>query len=129
GSFGGITEFTYNNATGEVTITDDLTLTLAGTENLSLASSPTANAGVTTDSAQITLTTPAHGSGTNVHNALDIDATIGNATAGTNTANLINIGAITGDDLVTLNAINIDALTGTGATETAINIAAGWDVD
>ena len=51
---------------------------------------------------------------------------IGNATGGTNTTNVFNVEPITGDAQVTLNAMNIGALTGTAATETAINVGAGW---
>jgi len=56
-----------------------------------------------------------------------IAPTIGNATTGTNAVNLIEVAAITGDDLVTLDAIKIGILTGTGATEKAIVIGSGWD--
>jgi len=59
--------------------------------------------------------------------AIYIAPTIGNATLGTNAVNLIEVAAIAGDDLVTLNAIKIGALTGTGATEYALSIGAGWD--
>ncbi|MEK7581361.1 MAG: hypothetical protein AAB512_03690, partial [Patescibacteria group bacterium] len=115
-------------ANGAATFNTDVDFTFAGTENIALTSAPAANAGVTTDSVQLTLTTPVHsGAGTNVHNLLDLDATIGNASAGTNTANVINIGAITGDAEVTLNALKIGNLTATGATEYALNIGTGWD--
>jgi len=53
--------------------------------------------------------------------------TISNATLGTNAVNLIEVAAITGDDLVALTAIKIGALIGTGAVENAIIIGDNWD--
>src|SRR5262249_44977565 len=87
----------------------------------------TVNSGGTQNVATINFSSPADTSGTNISQGLNITPTIGNATAGTNTANIVNIGAVTGDAQVTLNGINIGALTGTAATETAINIGANWD--
>ena len=86
-----------------------------------------ADAAATTSIQEIAFSSPADTTGTNVHNGLNIDAEIGNATGGTNTVNLISTDALTGDASVTLNAINIGALTATGATETAINVGSGWD--
>ncbi len=56
-----------------------------------------------------------------------VNLTNANHTGASNTLNLVDIGAITGDAESTLNAINIGALTGTAATETAINVGSGWD--
>ncbi|MHA2164122.1 MAG: hypothetical protein ACXABF_17035, partial [Candidatus Thorarchaeota archaeon] len=72
-------------------------------------------------------TTAAHTGGTLNDVFLNIDPEIGNASGGTITTDLFKIDAITGDAEVTLNAINIGALTATGATETAIKIGANWD--
>ena len=77
--------------------------------------------------ASITFTSPADTAGTNVSQGLNITPTIGNASGGTNTANIINLGAVTGDAEVSLNAVNIGALTGTAANEYALNIGGGWD--
>jgi len=85
------------------------------------------NSGTTDSLVTINLSTPADTTGTQTHNALLISPTIGNATGGTNTVNFISTGAVTGDAQVSLNAINIGALTGTGATEIAINVGSGWD--
>jgi hypothetical protein len=60
-------------------------------------------------------------------NAIYIAPTIGNATLGTNAVNLIEVAAITGDDLVALNAIKVGSLTATGAVENAIVIGDNWD--
>lgn len=87
----------------------------------------TANMAATDSLATINFATPVDTTGTQSHQGLFIDPTIGNATGGTNTANFIATDAVTGDAQVTLNAINIGALTGTAATETAINISTGWD--
>jgi hypothetical protein len=73
------------------------------------------------------LTTPADTTNTNVHQGINIAATIGNATGGTNTANLINVANLTGDAQVSLNALKIGDLTGTAAAEYALNIGSGWD--
>ncbi|MBI1863425.1 hypothetical protein HYS00_04895, partial [Candidatus Microgenomates bacterium] len=86
-----------------------------------------ADSGSTQNTASITYASPADTTGTNVSQGFNISPTIGNATGGTNTANVINIADVTGDAQVSLNAIKVGALTGTAATETAINIGAGWD--
>ena len=86
-----------------------------------------ADAGTTTSIQEIAFSSPVDTTGTNTHNALNLDLEIGNASAGTNTVNGLAIDAISGDADVSLNAIDIGALTGTTATEYAINIASGWD--
>src|SRR5690606_16485729 len=63
----------------------------------------------------------------NTNQFLFLDPTIGNATGGTNTANVIAIDAMTGDAEVALNAFSVGALTGSAAIENAINIGSGWD--
>ena len=112
-------------------VADDITLNtstiITGTAGLSVNRTITANSGSTQNVQDIIFGSPVDTSGTNVSQALNITATIGNATGGTNTANIINIGALSGDAEVTLNAINIGNLTATTATETAINSGTGWD--
>jgi len=106
---------------------DQLDIELGTVDHIVLRGVGAAAHGSTVNIEEIAFTTAAHGSGTNVDQGLVIDAEIGNATAGTNTTNLLQIDAITGDAQVTLNAVNIGALTGTAATEYALNIGSGWD--
>ena len=87
-----------------------------------------ADAGTTTDSLEVAVTTPVDTTGTNVHNLLTIDMDIGNASGGTNSARGIQIDGYTGDAQVTSTAINVGNLTGTGATENALVIGTGWDL-
>jgi fibronectin-binding autotransporter adhesin len=87
----------------------------------------TANSATTNNLQSITFITPVDTTGTQTHQGLNITPTIGNASGGTNTANVINIAAFTGDAEVTTNGIKIGNLTGTAATETALNIGSGWD--
>ena len=88
---------------------------------------PAADSATTNTAAQISLTTQLIPLVLIFIKPFSVAATIGNASGGTNTANLINVAAVTGDAEVTLNAINIGALTGTGAAEYALSIGAGWD--
>ncbi len=110
---------------GAYTQTGTSANTFTGPSTFSYVNS--ADSGTTNNTAKIALTTPADTTGTNVHQFLFIDPAIGNATGGTNTVNLIATDAVTGDAEVTLNALNVGALTGTAATEIALNIGAGWD--
>lgn len=71
------------------------------------------DAGATGDALEVAYTTPIDTAGSNTHNALTVDLAIGNATGGTNNVRALQIDSITGDAEV---------------TETAINIASGWDV-
>lgn len=86
-----------------------------------------ADSGATNNIVPLTLSSPADTTGTNTHNLMNLALTVGNATGGTNTVRAINIPAVTGDAQVTLQAIDIGALTGTSATEEAIQIGSGWD--
>ncbi len=91
-------------------------------ENTFLGSAPTADAMV------IDLTGGASGIVTNGVDALSISAEFGNGTSSTNSGlNIIitPVGSPTGDE--TFYGLNIATLTGTSATETAVNIGAGWD--
>jgi len=69
--------------------------------------------------------------GSDTASAFSIEITNVNHTSTSNTVNLINLAAITGDAESNLNAILIGALTGTapssGEEEIALNIGAGWD--
>lgn len=71
------------------------------------------DAGATGDSLEIAFTSPIDTGGSNTHNALTVDLTIGNATAGTNNVRGLQIDSITPDAEV---------------VETAINVETGWDV-
>ena len=72
---------------------------------------------------------PIHTTGTLNDVWLNIDAEIGNASGGTITADLIKIDALTQSSAnVTLNAINIGAVTTGAGTETAIKIGSGFDI-
>lgn len=106
---------------------DQIDIALKSVDHLVLKAVATADSATTTNIAELAFTTPVDTTGTNTHQGLVIDAEIGNSSGGTNTVNLLETDAITGDAQVTLNAINIGALTGTAATETAINVASGWD--
>lgn len=115
------------NITGNVSAGSSATNTQTFTGQQTQTFAPAANLGTANNATNIVLTTPADSSGTNTHDGLKVTWTIGNASAGTNTVNGIEFPAVTGDAEVTLNAIKIGALTGTAATETAINIGSGWD--
>ncbi|MBI2268524.1 MAG: hypothetical protein HYU80_03755, partial [Candidatus Blackburnbacteria bacterium] len=97
--------------------------------------------GVVISAGAITQNTEA---GTNTSTGLDVTNPNITQTTGTITANglLVTTGSITtggtqngvnvsasGVGAGALNAINIGTITGSGGTETAINIAAGWDTD
>ena len=87
-----------------------------------------ADSATTTDSLEVAFTSPVDTTGTNTHNAVTVDLEIGNASGGTNAVRGIQFDALTGDAQVTTTAINIGAMTGTGATENAIVIGATWDL-
>lgn len=109
-----------------LTLDQDRSATFASWVAATLA--PSANAG-TDQGYLLTLTAPADSSGTNVHSAIRVTPTIGNASAGTNTVHAgLTVDAVTGDAQVSLDAVNIGALTGTAATENAINVGSGWDL-
>lgn len=71
------------------------------------------DAGATGDTLEIAFTTPIDTAGSNTHNAVTVDISVGNATGGTNNVRALQIDSITGDAEV---------------IETAVNIASGWDV-
>lgn len=106
---------------------DTMDFRFRGTDIIQITDVQAADNATTDEVFEIYFTSPVNTTGTNTLNAFTIDLAIGNATGGTNTVSAIQIDAITGDAQVTLNGINIGALTGTGATEYAINIASGWD--
>lgn len=68
-----------------------------------------ADSAATNETLEIAFTSPVDTTGTNTHNAITIDLTIGNASGGTNVVNGLKIDAISGDAQVTENAINIGA--------------------
>ena len=149
---------------GDGTLTGDLTingtalttgnlLTLSGSTTLttgnvlSITAQAAANNGGTSDGIDLIFNTPLNTTGTNINQAISITPTIGAASAGTNTINVlniaattvapftggtnavrfINIGNITGDTSSTTTGLNIGTLTGTAAAENAITIGTGWD--
>jgi hypothetical protein len=69
-----------------------------------------ADAGTTRNIVEIAFTSPVDTTGTNVHNALNIDVEVGNASGGTNAVNAIAIDNITGDAQVVATGV----LVGTG---------------
>ncbi len=80
-----------------------------------------------TEGIHIVPTTGTSSAGTNTITGITIDPTIGDATTGTHTFVGLDIDAIAGDAQTTTYGVRIGALTGTGATENAIDIATGWD--
>ena len=117
-----------DNDTSITADTDDqIDFELGGVDHVVFKKVAVADAAATTNITAIAFTSPVDTVGTNTHVGFDVALTIGNATGGTNTATAINIPAITGDAQVTLNAIQIGALTGTAGAENALNIGGGWD--
>lgn len=126
------------NITDDVTVTSDLAvngntaLGNAATDTITITGASTASMAMTADSAatnktlDLNITSPVDTTGTNSHYALQIDATIGNASGGTNTVRGINIAAITGDAQVNVDAIAIGAGTVLG-TGRGLFIDGGWD--
>lgn len=105
-----------NLAGGTVLGTSDGIVVAAGWDKaVNLTSAATADSGATDMGIDLNLTTPVDTTGTNIHYGLNIDTTIGNATAGTNTATAINIANVTGDAQVTETGINVGTGFDTGA--------------
>lgn len=95
---------------------------------LTVNTSISADSGATNTLQTVNLTSPADTTGTNTHQGILVTPTIGNATGGTNTVNMIATGTVAGDAQVTLNALKIGQLTtATAGTEIAVNIGDGWD--
>lgn len=90
---------------------DQIDIELNSVDHVVLKGVAGIDAGVTRNIMEIAFTSPADTTGTNVHNALNIDVEVGNASGGTNAVNAIAIDNITGDAQV---------------TETAISIGTGW---
>lgn len=89
---------------------DQIDIELNSVDHVVLKAVATADAAATTNIVEIAFTSPVDTTGTNVHNALNIDIEIGNATGGTNDVRAIAIDNITGDAQVTETGI----LLGTG---------------
>lgn len=89
---------------------DQIDFELKSVDHVVMKSVAVANAGTTTNIVEVAMTSPVDTTGTNVHNALNIDIEIGNASGGTNNVRAIAIDDITGDAQVTSTAI----LTGAG---------------
>jgi hypothetical protein len=136
GAFSQTGATTFSTGTGAISLNGAVTVAAnqgltftSGTGVITQNFTPAAN--TSTNGSTIVFTTPADSSGTNVHQGFVVAPVIGNATAGTNTTNLLAVeaadGTIEGDAQMTLRGIQVGALTGTAASETAINVAAGWD--
>jgi hypothetical protein len=92
---------------------DQIDIELNSVDHIVLKCVATADAATTRNIMEIAFTSPVDTTGTNEHNALNIDIEIGNASGGTNTVNAIKIDNITGDAQV---------------TETGILLGTGFDV-
>ncbi len=114
---------TAGTVTASKAVVVDSNKDIASFRNLSLTGTltdtraPSADSATTNNGAKILFTTPVDTTGTNVHNALDIAPTIGNASGGSNTFTAIKLENVTGDAQVTEYGINI----GTGY-DTSLNI-------
>jgi len=77
-----------------------------------------ADSGTTNETLEVAFSSPVDTTGTNTHNAITIDLTIGNATGGTNNVRGLQIDGITDDPQVVETAINVgdewDAAINTG---------------
>lgn len=92
---------------------DQIDIELKSVDHVVIKAAAVADSNTTTNIVEIIATTPVDTTGTNEHNALNIDLEIGNASGGTNTVNAIKIDNITGDAQV---------------TETGILLGTGFDV-
>ena len=100
-----------DNDTSIAADTDDqIDIELEGADTIVLKAVAGIDAGATTNIIEIAGTTPVDTAGTQEHNFLNIDMTIGDSTAGTNTVNAIRIDDITGDAQVTESGV----IVGTG---------------
>jgi hypothetical protein len=111
---------------------DQIDFELKSVDHVVMKAAAVANAGATTNIVEIIATTPVDTTGTNVHNALNIDVEIGNASGGTNTARALYIDPITGDAQVTAVAIEVGSGWGTGLKTDTIGettSAAGVTID
>ena len=102
---------------GDTTISapsdDQIDIELKSVDHIVIKAVATADSATTTNIVEIAATTPVDTTGTNEHNALNIDLEIGNASGGTNTVNAIKIDNITGDAQV---------------VETGLMLGTGFDV-
>lgn len=89
---------------------DQIDIKLGGIDHVVLKKVAAADSGATTNLLEIAATIPVDTTGTNTHNALNIDLEISNSTGGTNAVNGIAIDNITGDAQVTATGV----LLGTG---------------
>lgn len=89
---------------------DQINIEIGNVDHVVMKKVATADAATTTSIVEIAFTSPVDTTGTNVHNGLNIDIEIGNASGGTNSVNAIAIDNITGDAQVTETGL----LCGTG---------------
>jgi hypothetical protein len=118
---------TYASITGSVPIHASNTPT-----SIFLDISPTVAIPTVTNTVNLvdlTFTTPIYATGgaTSTYRGIYFAPTIGAATNGTNALALIDVAAITGDDVVSTYGIRAGAMTGTAAVEDFISIGTGWD--
>lgn len=86
---------------------DQFDFELGGSDQIVLKAVAAADSATTNEYTEIALTTPVDTTGTNVHNLLTIDPSIGNSTGGANSVIAINIDPITDDPQVREKGINI----------------------
>lgn len=111
---------------------DQLDIEIGGVDHVVMKGVAGADAAVTTHIVEIAFTSPVDTTGTNVHNALDIDVEVGNATGGTNTVRAIMIDAITDDAQVTTVGIEVGSGWDSGIKTNTIDettAAAGVTID
>lgn len=89
---------------------DQIDFELKSVDHVVMKAVAVADSGAITNIVEIAATSPVDTTGTNTHNALNIDLEIGNASGGTNAVRAIAIDNITGDAQVTATGI----LLGTG---------------
>lgn len=113
----GIADALVIDADGDTSISaptdDQIDIELNSVDHVVLKAVATADAAATTNIQEIIFTSPVDTTGTNTHNALNIDIEVGNATGGTNTVRGIMIDGVTADAQV---------------TEEAIRVGSGWPV-
>jgi hypothetical protein len=89
---------------------DQIDFELKSVDHVVMKAAAVADSAATTNIVEIAFTSPVDTTGTNTHNALNIDVEIGNASGGTNAVNAIAIDNITADAQVVATGV----LVGTG---------------
>lgn len=125
---GGAISGTTGAFTGNTTLGDAATDTCSVTGQTTMTYAPAPNVpGATADWVLKTaLTTPIDSTGNQVHDAIQIPITVGNATGGPHFITGIDIPNIGGDAQVGVTAIQIGAITNPVGSTAAISVGAGW---